>query len=91
MGYKYQACENPVVKNMITTIEGFDPSIRTLTGPWTFDIHHTYFPDKATVYFGYGRKMELDHRSLIITTVMGDGAPRSELCENCNGIATVIF
>ena len=85
IGYEYQSCKDVVWKTLVTTIEGHNPSITSFVGPWTLNIHHTYHPDKGTLYLGSGGQMRLNEQPPIMSTVMGNGVSRDDACYKCNG------
>ena len=85
VGYEYQSCTNLIWKTLVTTVEGYDPSVSKFLGPWTLNVHHTYHADKATLYLGNGGKLRLSDQPQIMTTAMGNGLSRHDACTQCNG------
>ena len=85
IGYEYQLCKDVVWKTLLTTIQGHNPAVTSLVGPWTLNIHHTYHPDKGTLHLGSGGEMRLNEQPPMMSTVMGNGISRTDACYRCNG------
>jgi len=80
VGYEYESCSDVVWKTLLTTVKGYDA-----IDLWSLDIHHAYHPGTGVVYLGNGGQMQLKEQPPMMSTVMGNGFPRHDTCNGCDG------
>ena len=68
-------------------VSGHDMASEDIGGGWQLDAQHKYNFHEGILQKGDGSNIYLQYKPLVVTTLMGDGAPRPLECRKCEGEA----
>ena len=85
VGYEYTGCAM-VWSGQTVKVPGHDMVLSDIGG-WNLDVQHKYNFHEGILQKGDGSNIYLQYKPLVVTTLMGDGAPRPLECRKCEGEA----
>ncbi|XP_074593790.1 teneurin-m-like isoform X2 [Brevipalpus obovatus] len=88
VGYQYESCTQIIWSTLTTQVRGFDMEISELAS-WNLNIHHRYNFHEGILQKGDGSAIFFKQQSRVVDTLIGNGEPRSMICEarDCDGLA----